>query len=249
VNLSFWTITLPGWALEQLSLDDLWPTFQDRIRKELGRNLSAAGIEPQLVAVVELQPKRTRREGRPCPHLHIVFRGRHHRWAPWALDPLKLDVIIMRSLRTCGVEAPDGDDDCLAQAGNVQQVKKSVRAYLACYLTRKACEVAPHVGGPWENLLPRQWWFWSKPMKREVDRHCFRLHLPFLLWVHEHREALSARGMIGHRRIDIPDPRAPRTWEIDWLDCDHLAAVVSAWQTDDWDIGWHRSYAITPCLP
>jgi len=244
--LSFWTVSLPPEALDQLQQSGRWPEFQDRIRKELVRQLHLAGMVPQVVGVVELQPKRGRREGRPCPHLHIVFRGRRHPWKPWVLAGSALDRIIAVSLATSGVFPPDGMDpaEWLQTAGNVQEVKKSVRAYLACYLTKEQGTPGLYTGTRHETLLPHQWWFWSAPLRALVARHTFRIAFPFLFWVHRYRAELLQRRMIGHRQLDIPDPRAPRTWEVDWLSPEHLAAVVTAWQTDEWDAEWHRSASV-----
>ncbi|MFN9908511.1 MAG: hypothetical protein ACK56F_20675, partial [bacterium] len=78
--------------------------------------------------------------------------------------------MIRAALATAGVQAPAeiGAEVWLAQAGNVQQVRKSVRAYLAKYMTKGGNDTAPHVGGKWEGLLPRQWWFWTRPLRAWV---------------------------------------------------------------------------------
>jgi hypothetical protein len=157
--LSFWTVSLPTAALIALGQGDRWPVFQDRVRKELARLLQAAGLPVRIVGVVELQPKRSRATGIPCPHLHVVFQGRKSPGAPWALSPADLDGVIRAALDTAGALVLDGigEEEFLASAGNVQQVKKSVRAYLSKYMTKGGNDTAPHVGGPWEALLPRQW--------------------------------------------------------------------------------------------
>jgi hypothetical protein len=245
VNLGFWTITLPPEALDQLEASGRWPEFQDRVRKELVRRLQLAGLRPLVVGVVELQPKRTRREGRPCPHLHVVFRGRAHRWQDWAIStcvgPHPFDSIIAAALETAGVVPPDGVDQSvwLSKAGKIESIKKSVRAYLACYLTKDQGSPGRFAGTGSMTLIPLQWWFWSAPLRRMVMAHIFPIPFDFLFWCHRYRDELVSRGLIAHRELKIPDPRAPRTWEIHWLSVDRMAEVVVAWQLDLWDATWH----------
>lgn len=244
--LSFWTVSLPTAALIALGQADRWPEFQDRVRKELGRLLQARGLPVLLVGVAELQPKRSRATGIPCPHLHVVFQGRRSPTAPWALSRADLDGVICAALATAGALALEGIDEetFLASAGNVQQVKKSVRAYLSKYMTKGGNDTAPHVGGPWEALLPRQWWFWSRPLRDWVLQHIFPLAFPFLRWVHLHRQELQELELVRMRILDLPDPRAPLTFEVNWLDLEHLAEVVRIWQDDEWDADWHRNYRL-----
>jgi hypothetical protein len=114
-------------------------------------------------------------------------------------------------------------------------------------MTKKQVDPGPWVGSPWETLLPRQWWFWSRRLRAVVLAHCFRLAFPFLQWVHVLRKELADREMIAVRQIPLADPRAPATWEVDWISCEKLAELVAAWQVDEWDIEWHRKHAATPC--
>jgi hypothetical protein len=234
--LSFWTVTLPPEALEPLAAADAVATFQDRLRKELERQLRGAGLVPLVVGVVEIQCKRSGREGRPVPHWHVVYQGRRDRSAQWALSREVLDGVIAAALETAGVHGAD-----LRAAGNVQGVKKSVRAYLSKYMTKGSGDVAPWVGGPFEALLPRQWWFWTRPLRSWVLQHVLPLAFELLAWVHENREPLEARGLARFRLLPLSDPRAPATWEVNWLSCAHVAQLVHLWQLDAWDAEWERS--------
>ena len=244
--LSFWTVSLPTAALIELNHLDSFPAFQDRVRKLLARKLRAAGLPDLVVGVIELQPRRSRATGMPCPHLHVVFQGRKSRGSHWALSPADLDGVILAALTTAGVTVPAGIDGeaFLKSAGNVQQVRKSVQAYLSKYMTKGGNDTAPHVGGSAENLLPRQWWFWTRALRSWVLEHVFPMAFPFLYWVHANREELQELGLIRLRVLDLPDPRAPLTYEVNWLSPNHLAEVVSAWQDDEWDAEWHRNYRL-----
>lgn len=245
--LSFWTVSLPTAALLDLNERDTWALFQDRVRKLLARKLRGAGLPDLVVGVVELQPRRSRATGIPCPHLHVVFQGRKSRGAHWALSPGDLDGVIAAGLATAGVALPAGIDGeaFLKSAGNVQQVRKSVQAYLSKYMTKGGNDTAPHVGGSAENLLPRQWWFWTRALRSWVLEHVFPLAFPFLCWVHARREELQELGLIRLRVLDLPDPRAPLTYEVNWLSTSHLAELVGAWQDDQWDADWHRNFRLS----
>lgn len=137
---------------------------------------------------------------------------------------------------------PDGIEGqgFLKTAGNVQQVRKSVRAYLSKYMTKGGNDTSPHLGGEWETLLPRQWWFWSRPLRAWVLQHVFPIAFPLLQWVHLYREELQKLGLIRVRLLDLPDPRAPLTYEVNWLSAENCAEVVRMWQEDEWDANWHR---------
>lgn len=242
--LSFWTISLPTESLTALGQAGTLPVFQDRVRKELVRLLKAAGLPALVVGVAELQPKRSRAEGRPCPHWHIVFQGRKDRRSPWALSRAQLDGVIGAALATAGVRGPD-----LRSAGNVQKVRRSVRAYLSKYMTKGSGDCAPWKGTKHEALIPHQWWFWSRPLRAWVMKHVFPVVFEFLAWVHEHRKPLEERGLARFRQLDLSDPRAPVTWEINWLSCSLMAEILCIWQLDDWDAEWQRSYRSSQCQP
>lgn len=244
--LSFWTVSLPTDALIALGQADTWQVFQDRVRKELVRRLQGAGLPVLLVGVVELQPKRSLAAGFPCPHLHLVFQGRKSRGTGWVLSPADLDGVIRVALATAGVQAPDGIDaeSWLATAGNVQPVRKSVRAYLSKYMTKGSGDTERWRGTEAENLLPRQWWMWSRPMRDFVLAHVLPIAFGFLAWVHAWRVEIEEAGLARFRVLPLDDPRAPLTYEINWLSCDRLAQLVALWQEDEWDEQWFRQMRI-----
>lgn len=245
--LSFWTVSLPTTSLLDLARLDTLPVFQDRLRKELTRLLQRAGLPVRLVGVVELQPRRSHAAGIPCPHWHVVFQGRRSPTAHWALSPADLDGVIRAALATAGAPVPDGIDGeaFLKAAGNVQQVKKSVRAYLSKYMTKGSGDTARWIGTEAETLLPRQWWFWSKPLREFVLAHVFPIAFRFLLWVHENRREIEEAGLARFRVLPLSDPAAPLTYEISWLRCSNVAELVAVWQEDEWDEQWWRQYRLT----
>jgi hypothetical protein len=132
----------------------------------------------------------------------------------------------------------------LKSAGNVQQVKRSVRAYLSKYMTKGSGDTTRWVGTAAETLLPRQWWFWSRPLRAFVLQHVFPIVFGFLLWVHENRAGLEAQGLARFRVLPLSDPRAPLTYEVSWLSCEHFAQLLYLWQTNQWDEDWQGRYRV-----
>ena len=245
--LSFWTVSLPTDALSELCRLDAWPLFQDRVRKELARLLRRRGLPALLVGVAELQPKRSRAAGFPCPHLHLVFQGRRSRGTGWVLSPSDLDEVIRAALATAGVQAPPDCDAAswLKTAGNVQQVKKSVRAYLAKYMTKGSGDTRQWVGSDAEALIPRRWWLATRLMRALVLEHILPIAFGFIAWVHKFRDDIEEAGLARFRVLPLDDPRAPLTYEVNWLSCDKLAELVCVWLEDEWDEDWHRAYRLS----
>lgn len=101
--VGFWTVTLPPAAMDEIHRLDCWDRFQDALRHRLVECLRRAGLVPQVLAAAELHPERSRREGRACPHLHVVFLAKANRWHCWALDRWQLDSIIRQALGRCGI--------------------------------------------------------------------------------------------------------------------------------------------------
>jgi hypothetical protein len=155
--------------------------------------------------------------------------------------------VIAAALATAEAHAPDGiaAEDWLAQAGNVQPVRKSVRAYLSKYMTKGSGDTRQWIGHAAESLIPRQWWFWSRDLRVWVLEHVFPISFPFLCWIHTHRKELEELGFARFRIMPLEDARAPLTYEVNWLRCEFLAQVVGMWQIDCWDEQWFREYRLT----
>ena len=237
-KLVFWTVTLPEEAVVQLGALDAVAAFQDRLRLELLRQLELAGAPLLVIGVAELQPARTMREIRPAPHWHVVFPNRRSsRKGDYWLKLEVLDRVIASACWSAGIRGKVN----LRRAGRTEPIKKSVRAYMAKYMSKGSQDCRRWVGSEHESLLPRQWWFWSRPLRAWVLEHLLPIAFAFLAWVHEHRGGLVELGLIAHRRIPLSDPRAPDTYEINWLSCDRLGALIYLWQTDEWDAEWGRS--------
>ena len=222
-DAAFWTISLPGPALDQLAANDSWPIFQDAIRRNLRRRLRPGNIGGEAIGVVELQPQRTAREGRPCPHLHVVFLGKRPGRKVWALHKTVLDRIIVQALATAGVHGID-----VSAAGNVQPVRRTVAGYLAKYLT-KAGALEEAIDRQLE-LIPRQWWFVTREAVAFADRFRFTVPARFALWLVE--TCSVGRGLAGvdANRLQIPDARAPATWVVGFEHPDVFGRALLRWR-------------------
>ena len=236
-RLAFWTITLSPSQLDWIERYDTWPDFQSAIRHRLMRALRRRGLRGLVVGVVELHPGRTREEGRPCPHLHLVFVGRAHRWARWALSTADLDLVIVKALM-----AAQCFDLEVKACGNVQPVKKSVGAYLSHYL-KKADASLDLCLGPAE-LCPRQWFFQSRLMLQLVRSLTVRLPLPFVAFLHERWSVLAEEGWGQWQQVEITDPRAPAVFSILWESVESVLAALSWWQTSAWDAEWYANHQV-----
>lgn len=222
--LAFWTITLPTEALMAINRADSWPAFAEGVLRRLRRKLRERLGTALATGVVELQPGRTKREGFPCPHLHLVFVARQWSNAGWALGKAELDRIIAEAAFEAGVQA-----DCSYEsAGNVQPVKKSVRAYLGKYLTKGSADAAGWQGTEWEGLVPRQWWLWTAECRQLVNDCRIQLPTGFLAWVWRERGRLLAEGWFFLQQCRVP-AEAPATYRIHWNNVANIAAVMAQW--------------------
>ena len=222
-DAAFWTITLPGEALDLLAERDAWPIFQDAVRRFLSRRLRLANLRGALIGVIELQPDRTVREGRPCPHLHIVFLGKRPGRRVWALHRTVLDHIIVRALAAAGVVGVD-----VSSAGNVQPVRRTVAGYLSKYLT-KAGALEEGIGRQLE-LVPRQWWFCTKAAKEFAQRFAFTVPVRFVLWLIDRVSTVGELAGCDATRLDLPDPRAPATWAVSFQSPEAMGRALLSWR-------------------
>jgi hypothetical protein len=81
-------------------------------------------------------------------------------------------------------------------------------------------------------------------MRALVLDHVFRVAFGFLAWVHERRAEIEEAGLARFRVLPLDDPRAPLTYEVNWLSCDRLAQLVAVWQEDEWDEQWFRQMRV-----
>lgn len=135
-RLSFLTLTLPnlsadGWAI----VVDEWSDVVRQFMQWLQRKQQKAGLAKLAVAVTELQPERTLRDGVPALHLHIVFLGRKERKG-WVVSPSQIRSAWRRIL--VGKLGRESEGLYWDAVENLQRVRKSAQGYLAKYLSKGA---------------------------------------------------------------------------------------------------------------
>jgi hypothetical protein len=206
----FWTITLPDANLQRLMELDTWPVFQSSIRRRLAKALRDRGVPALVVGVVELHPKRRTTFARDLPHLHVLFRGRTHRWQPWALSPRELDLIVFWALWDACCWDPHPEMRC-----SVEPVKKSVRRYLSKYLSK-----SPPFGGHQAvdnspvQLIPRQWWFESREIVELRRTLTKEIPAEFLAFLIDRRHA-NREGQLYHAwQANTGEGGAPIVWQV-----------------------------------
>lgn len=206
----FWTIALPDHCLRELMELDTWSVFQSSIRRRLAEQLRKRGVPALVAGVVELHPKRTADFARDLPHLHVLFRGKVHRWQHWAMQPSDFDLIVRWALWDADVIWLEDLTGC-----KVEPVKKSVRRYLAKYLTKgPPSGTSTQEDNSDARLIPRQWWFESRESNQLRKALTISVPAEWLAFLLDRRKA-NAKGQLFHAWVsDQVDSRAPTIWNV-----------------------------------
>lgn len=165
-NLSFLTLTLPD-----LSTDDLhkaamnWGQMIHKFLEWLRYRLQLKNIPLEYVSCTEIQTKRLERTHDYALHLHLVFRGRYDKKAPWAITPQQVRKQWVRVLVGCL-----GHSNFRKSAlENLQRVKHSAAGYLSKYMSKGNCSLPK---GYEESTLPDpriNWGSMSRCLSQELD--------------------------------------------------------------------------------
>lgn len=235
---ALWTVSLTDEDYEDLRELGTWQVFQRACVDGLTRLLKAHGDAALVVGVVELGLKRTRRTGRPMPHLHVVSSGwgRKRAEGGWLLCPAAMDRLVADACRAAGLpgrERPSGS--------KVEAIRKSVRGYLAPYLKKGSSVAEADLSDGWEALVPHQWWNRSQPMKHLVDGHLWKLPPDFSAFVEQQRLRLEGMGL-GFARLVCIGRRQGKTVDkpIEVL-CFHWASVEALQAGLEWFAVWSAS--------
>lgn len=128
-----------------------WPEIQRRYCERLRRKLIQEGLPGELVWVTELQDKRGFLVGYPCPHLHILFQGRHSEMHDWALSKSWVkETWASIIFDVCGIGV------VTSASTRIEQVRKSCARYMSKYLSKGRGGPSLWIGTPWESLLPKR---------------------------------------------------------------------------------------------
>jgi hypothetical protein len=133
-QVSFGTCTLPSLDDMQLSMvlsgwSDVVKVFFQRLKRTIARR---GGIE-EMAWCVEIQEKRSLKEGRILPHIHFLFLGRDSTRSPWIVATSEIQQFWKDAL--CCV-CPSMQSLDFDSSTNIARVRCSVEGYLAKYISK-----------------------------------------------------------------------------------------------------------------
>ena len=143
--------------------------------------------------------------------MHVVCTGYGKRLKgyPWLVCPQINDELIALAAAYSGLPSFDR-----RAAGNIQQVKKSVKNYVSKYLTKQSPVKEVNLDDGYESLIPHQWWNRSAAAMDLLKGHLFRLPAAFCAFLIARRKQLEDLGLgrggnvtIGFRKTitgDLP---------------------------------------------
>ena len=171
-RLSFVTLTLPNVSAgESRDIGRNWSQIVRVFIQKLRRRLQALGLPAEVLAVTEIQTKRTQRDGVLGLHLHMIFVGRHRR-TTWALMPKEISAF-WQSVLAAYLYEPTGDYDWRA-VENVARVRKSASAYLGKYMSKGVSNVVAASEQFGEDAIPTAWYAITSSLR---DRTLSRVKL------------------------------------------------------------------------
>lgn len=192
-NLAMLTTTMPySDEASVIAYLEGWDEIVRRFMQELRRELDRHTLPGNYAWVTELQEKRGDRQGWPCPHLHILFQGRAHRWAQWALTKEWCKDTWWRVVT--GVTGIDFDP---VAATRVEQVRANAAGYIAKYLTKGGDVAKKWKGTKWEALLPTTYGRTDQALSRKVKKLVRYLHGEGARNFHLDVQALQEEGVIA----------------------------------------------------
>lgn len=168
--LSFLTGTLPETEVPVSS--EQWARIMKRFLESLSRALIEHSLPPLVLGSTEVQEKRWERTGQVALHCHLVFPGRRPH-GHWALSPTELQTLWNRAVS--GVLSDNVILSPLSATTNVQQVKKSVTAYLGKYLSKGATVCNAVIEAGLAECLPFHWTTLTRKMRRLTAQMTIKL--------------------------------------------------------------------------
>lgn len=171
-TLSFLTLTLPDLCAEDLAkCCERWDYMTDQILKWLRKRIEKFCFEFQYVYCTEIQSKRLQKRKEYAPHLHIVFRGRNGKKAPWAISPKQIRQA-WKSIISNVVGHADFRFDSLE---NLQRIKYSAARYLSKYLSKGNCSLPNNMESEYSGNLRTQWGGMARSISQAIKRATVRI--------------------------------------------------------------------------
>lgn len=228
-QFGMWTVTIPPAVAVMLDkIPGGASKLSDVIRRRFNEALTRACRREQKKTRIPCSPRWAfviEPQKRGVVHWHFVFRCRSRPGRPWLISTFRLDQLIRNACRVV-----TGVDDPCQSAGNVQKLRSSPGAYLSKYLRKGVRTKAPEVilrHGWSENMVPRQWWGWSRETRAWVETYRFELPAVLVCFLSRQWRGLAAMGRIRASIWTPPDERAPQCVVGRWLGLEQLEEVVA----------------------
>lgn len=163
-NLAFATYTLPELPGGDMArVRDELPTIAHQLKQMIERDQARAGLNPEVVYVIEIQEERYRKTGEVVPHIHVVFQSRKTRYHPYVISKERNTQLWNRAVSNAlgrDIEIPSG--------ARIEKVKKSAERYMAKYMS-KGGQLAQKLADEGRiNELPKAWWGATLTLRRWV---------------------------------------------------------------------------------
>jgi hypothetical protein len=171
-------------------INEQWGTIVTRFFEELRRLLERKNLPTEYVSVTEIQPERLERRKELCPHLHIVFVGRHPRQR-WAISITEIRELWNRIISNHYEGSFDG-----SASTRIEQIKHSLRNYLTKYITKGNSVLAKAIELGLSEQLPRSWWNASTPIKNAVKASIEELDKGLSDYIDKNLDRLKEMGYI-----------------------------------------------------
>lgn len=168
-RLGFVTCTLPRFSEKiQRAINGRWSEIIRRFYQKLTRQLQKIGKPCIYVSVTEIQEKRFKKYGVPCPHLHFIYLCRDSPNSRYWLYICQIhrawNESILEVIALCGLTDSRETEESYGSV-HAACIRKSASAYIGKYMSKGCKVIASMQEKGWEEF-PKQWWTASALVKK-----------------------------------------------------------------------------------
>jgi hypothetical protein len=159
-NLGLGLLTIPTYSREgQARLHENWAKVMRDWREWMTYHLVKRGVDPDLVAVYEIQEGRFHRYGEPVLHVHYLFPlvVNGERW-------LKDSMVLKYWWALCDRYAKEKAQKRW-KGQKIQKIVKDVSGYVAKYVSKGTSVVKKMVAAGFSGWVPRSWMMMTQSVK------------------------------------------------------------------------------------
>lgn len=170
-NMTFFTGTVPP-EIGRVATSANWSDAMDVFLKRVRRRLEGQDMKLIDLYVLEVHPERSKAEGMPVLHAHLVLAGRKPR-NTWAITPSEYTAMWQAAWEAV---LPDIAKTLNWSAStNVQRVKKSVSRYFSKYLSKGTdSELLDLLASAPDSAVPRKWARMSRNLVNLLVKNTYR---------------------------------------------------------------------------